>query len=84
MLKKVQIEKSGDTDMLPGELVDRFRFMRVNEKSIGEDMMPAECSPKLLGITKAALATDSFSSAASFQATRILADAAIRARLTPC
>ncbi len=84
MLKKVQIEKSGDTDMLPGELVDRFRFMRVNEKVLEEDMMPAECSPKLLGITKAALATDSFLSAASFQeTTRILADAAIKGKVDP-
>ncbi|NLB62330.1 MAG: DNA-directed RNA polymerase subunit beta', partial [Clostridiales bacterium] len=84
MLKKVQIEKSGDTDMLPGELVDLFRFLRENEAILVEEKIPADCSPKLLGITKAALATDSFLSAASFQeTTRILSDAAIKGKVDP-
>ena len=82
MLRKVQIEDAGDTDMLPGELVDIFRFERENEEMVMKGMQPAVAKRKLLGITKAALATDSFLSAASFQeTTRVLTD--IKGKVDP-
>lgn len=82
MLKKVQVESSGDTEMLPGELVDRARFYRENAKvDVDNGGISAEGKPKLLGITKASLATDSFLSAASFQeTTRVLTEAAIKGK----
>ena len=84
MLRKVQIEDAGDTDMLPGELVDIFRFERENEEMVMKGMQPAVAKRKLLGITKAALATDSFLSAASFQETpRVLTEAAIKGKVDP-
>ncbi len=84
MLRKVQIEDAGDTTMLPGELVDIFRFEEENEKVIENDGQPAIAKRKLLGITKAALATDSFLSAASFQeTTRVLTEAAIKGKVDP-
>ncbi len=84
MLRKVQIEDAGDTEMLPGELVDIFRFENENEKIILEGKQPAVAKRKLLGITKAALATDSFLSAASFQeTTRVLTEAAIKGKIDP-
>ena len=84
MLRKVQIEDAGDTDMLPGELVDIFRFERENEEMVMKGMPPAVAKRKLLAITKAALATDSFLSAASFQeTTRLLTDAAIKGKVDP-
>ena len=84
MLRKVQIEDAGDTDMLPGELVDIFRFERENEEMVMKGMQPAVAKRKLLGITKAALATDSFLSAASFQeTTRVLTEAAIKGKVDP-
>ena len=84
MLRKVQIEDAGDTTMLPGELVDIFRFEEENEKVVGNDGQPAIAKRKLLGITKAALATDSFLSAASFQeTTRVLTEAAIKGKVDP-
>lgn len=77
MLRKVQIEDAGDTTLLPGELVDIFAFENENERVILEGKQPAVAKRKLLGITKAALATDSFLSAASFQeTTRVLTEAA--------
>ena len=84
MLRKVQIEEAGDTEMLPGELVDIFKFERENEAVILNGGSPAVAKRKLLGITKAALATDSFLSAASFQeTTRVLTDAAIKGKIDP-
>ena len=84
MLRKVQIEDAGDTTMLPGELVDIFRFEEENEKVVENDGQPAIAKRKLLGITKASLATDSFLSAASFQeTTRVLTEAAIKGKVDP-
>ena len=84
MLRKVQIEDAGDTTMLPGELIDIFRFEEENEKVVSNDGQPAIAKRKLLGITKAALATDSFLSAASFQeTTRVLTEAAIKGKVDP-
>lgn len=81
MLHKVKIEESGSTDFLPGEYIDINSFESANTKAIEEGGEPAVAKPILLGITKASLATDSFLSAASFQeTTRVLTDAAIKAR----
>ena len=79
MLKKVRVETSGTTDFLPGSMVDISDFMEASNKVIEEGGIPAQAKPTLLGITKAALATDSFLSAASFQETaRVLTEAAIK------
>jgi DNA-directed RNA polymerase subunit beta' len=79
MLRKVKIESEGDTDMLPGELVDIFTYEDKIEKIINEGGVPATAKRTLLGITKASLATESFLAAASFQETaRVLTDAAIK------
>ena len=84
MLRKVEIENSGDTTFLPGEMVDQFAFEKENERVMAEGKEPAQCKPKLLGVTKAALATDSFLSAASFQeTTRVLTEAAIKGKVDP-
>ncbi len=84
MLRKVRIEDSGDTDLLPGSLVDIFRFEEANQKAILEGKMPAVAKRVLLGITKASLATESFLSAASFQeTTRVLTEAAIHGKVDP-
>jgi DNA-directed RNA polymerase subunit beta' len=84
MLRKVQVEDAGDTEMLPGELVDIFQFENANERAIQAGLQPAVAKRKLLGITKAALATDSFLSAASFQeTTRVLTEAAIKGKVDP-
>ena len=84
MLRKVQIEDNGDTNLLPGELIDIFRFEAENERVVEADGRPAIAKRKLLGITKAALATDSFLSAASFQeTTRVLTEAAIKGKIDP-
>ena len=101
MLRKVQIEDAGDTNLLPGELTDIFRFEEENEKLIEQyetalqeaqengteepaEPMLAKAKRKLLGITKAALATESFLSAASFQeTTRVLTEAAIKGKIDP-
>ncbi len=84
MLRKVQVEASGDSTMLPGELVDKFRFENENDQLMLEGKVTAQASPKLLGITKASLATDSFLSAASFQeTTRVLTEAAIKGKIDP-
>ena len=81
MTRKVKIEESGDTDLLPGTMIDIFDFEEENERILAEGGMPAEGKVTLLGITKAALATDSFLSAASFQeTTRVLTDAGIYQR----
>lgn len=82
MLKKVRIEDSGDTTMLPGAFIDVSYFEEENMKAIEEGGLPAVCSPMLLGITKASLNTDSFLSAASFQeTTKVLTEAAIKGKI---
>ncbi|MBQ8451611.1 MAG: DNA-directed RNA polymerase subunit beta' [Clostridia bacterium] len=79
MLRKVRIEDAGDTQMLPGDYVDMFKFEEENERVLAEGKEPASAKRVLLSITKSALATDSFLSAASFQETvRVLTDAAIK------
>ncbi len=84
MLRKVRIENAGTTEMLPGQLVDMFTFEEQNEKTIMAGGAPATAKRVLLGITKAALATDSFLSAASFQETsRVLTEAAIQTKRDP-
>ena len=84
MLRKVRIEDAGDTDMLPGEVVDIFKFEAENDRALDNDGMPATAKRILLGITKASLATDSFLSAASFQETsRVLTEAAIKNKRDP-
>ncbi|PJF26142.1 MAG: DNA-directed RNA polymerase subunit beta', partial [Phototrophicales bacterium] len=82
MLSRVQITKSGDSELLPGELIDRLQLIDINQKLIAAGLEPAAGVPVLLGVTKAALTTDSFLSAASFQHTiRVLAGAAIEGKL---
>ena len=84
MLRKVKIEQAGDTDLLPGEMVDVHRFESENERVIQEGGQTASAKYVLLGITKASLATDSFLSAASFQeTTRVLTEAAIKGKTDP-
>ncbi|MHC1720075.1 MAG: DNA-directed RNA polymerase subunit beta' [Clostridiaceae bacterium] len=84
MTRKIKIEDSGDTDLLPGTLIDYFDFEEANEKVKGSDGKTADGRVALLGITKASLATDSFLSAASFQeTTRVLTDAAIKGKIDP-
>ena len=84
MLKKVQVEDPGDTDILPGEKLDLYKFEEENLKALEEGRRPATGKRTLLGITKAALATDSFLSAASFQETaRVLTEAAIKNKIDP-
>ena len=81
MLKKVRIEDPGDSDLFIGSLVDLYDLKDVNDKLEAEGKKPAKAKRILLGITKAALATDSFLSAASFQeTTRVLTDAAIKGK----
>ncbi|UZT81336.1 DNA-directed RNA polymerase subunit beta' [Caproicibacterium sp. BJN0003] len=88
MMKKVRVEDSGDTTLLPGSVVEKSNFKEANAEvrdriATGEEgLKEATCSPVLLGITKASLATESFLSAASFQeTTRVLTDAAIKGKV---
>ena len=84
MLRKVRIESAGSTDLLPGETVDMFTVEEANQQAIENGGTPALQKRVLLGITKAALSTDSFLSAASFQETaRVLTDAAIKNKVDP-
>ena len=84
MLRKVKIENAGSTNLLPGETVDMFTVEEENRKAIENGGAPALQKRVLLGITKAALSTDSFLSAASFQETaRVLTDAAIKNKVDP-
>ena len=84
MLKRVKIEENGDTDFLPGSLVDWLTFENTNAALEAEGKEPAKGTRVLLGITKASLATDSFLSAASFQeTTRVLTEAAIKGKIDP-
>ena len=82
MLKKIRVEESGDSDVLPGVSMDVLDFNDMNEALIAEGRRPAEGKQVMLGITKASLATDSFLSAASFQeTTKVLTEAAINGKV---
>ena len=84
MLRKVRVEKSGDTKLLPGELVDVAKFEEINNEVVELEGTPATGKRCLLGITKASLAAESFLAAASFQeTTRVLTDAAIKGKVDP-
>ena len=84
MLKKIRIENNGDTEFLPGTLVDVLDFEEKNQELITEGKEPAEGKQVMLGITKASLATNSFLSAASFQeTTKVLTEAAIKGKIDP-
>ncbi len=84
MLKKVMVENPGDTDTLPGEKIDLYKFEEENLNALENGLRPATGKRTLLGVTKAALATESFLSAASFQeTTRVLTDAAIKNKIDP-
>ncbi|ATP42222.1 DNA-directed RNA polymerase subunit beta' [Solibacillus sp. R5-41] len=81
MLRKVRVIEAGDTDLLPGSLLDIHQFSEANAESVLKGKNPATCRPVILGITKASLETESFLSAASFQeTTRVLTDAAIKGK----
>ncbi len=82
MLKKIEVKESGDSSLLPGEIIDRFKFQGINNKLKEDGKRVAKGDRVLMGITKASLQTDSFISAASFQeTTRVLTDAAIRGKI---
>ncbi len=84
MLKKVRVEENGDSEFLPGTMVDALDFEETNEKLVAEGKEPAVGEPVMLGITKASLATNSFLSAASFQeTTKVLTEAAIKGKVDP-
>ena len=84
MMHKVKVEDAGDTHLLTGSLVERYELERVNNKMREQGKTEAVWSEVLMGITKAALATDSFLSAASFQeTTRVLTEAAIKGKVDP-
>lgn len=84
MLKRIKIEDNGDTNLLPGSLVDFLEFEEKNREAVEAGLNPATGERILLGITKASLATDSFLSAASFQeTTRVLTEAAIKGKVDP-
>lgn len=84
MLKKIRIEDNGDTEFLPGTLVDVLDYEEENERLIKEGKEPADGKQVMLGITKASLATNSFLSAASFQeTTKVLTEAAIKGKIDP-
>ena len=84
MLKKIRIENNGDSDFLPGTMVDFLEYEEENEKLAAEGKEPAEGKQVLLGITKASLATNSVLSAASFQeTTKVLTEAAIKGKIDP-
>jgi DNA-directed RNA polymerase subunit beta' len=81
MLKRIKVDENGDTDLLPGSLIDWLEFEEINKETVANGGEPATGTRVLLGITKASLATDSFLSAASFQeTTRVLTEAAIRGK----
>ncbi len=84
MLQKTRVEEAGDSDFLPGTLVDTLDFEDINEELEANGKTPAEGKQVLLGITKASLATNSFLSAASFQeTTKVLTEAAIKGKIDP-
>ena len=78
MLRRVRIESPGDSDLLAGELVDRFHYEEINTKLVADHQEPAAAQPVLLGVTKASLSQESWLAAASFQeTTRVLTEAAV-------
>jgi DNA-directed RNA polymerase subunit beta' len=78
MLRNVQVNESGDTELLPGTVFDKFRFRKINQETVKLGKKPAHAEPLLLGITKASLHSESFISAASFQeTTKVLTEAAL-------
>jgi DNA-directed RNA polymerase subunit beta' len=82
MLRKVRIDEPGETDFLPGDVVDKFKFRRTNQQAEAEGKKPAAAKPLLLGLTKASLQSESFIAAASFQeTTRVLTEAALAGRV---
>ena len=82
MMKKVRVDQKGDTELLPGQFVDRFDYARTNQAVIDAGGEPAQAEEIILGITKASLNTDSFLSAASFQeTTKVLTDAALEGKI---
>ena len=82
MLKKVRVDQKGDTNLLPGQFVDRHEYKKINDAVIAEGKEGAQAEEIILGITKASLATDSFLSAASFQeTTKVLTDAALEGKI---
>ncbi len=82
MLKKIEVKEPGESNLLPGEVIDRIRFEQINENLKAESKKPAVGERVLMGITKASLQTESFISAASFQeTTRVLTDAAIKGKV---
>jgi DNA-directed RNA polymerase subunit beta' len=82
MMKKVRVDQKGDTDLLPGQFVDRQEYARVNRAVVDSGGDPAQEEEIILGITKASLNTDSFLSAASFQeTTKVLTDAALEGKI---
>jgi DNA-directed RNA polymerase subunit beta' len=84
MMRKLKVEESGNTALLPGSLIDRFQFEEENALALSQGLLPAVAKPAILGITKASLATDSFLSAASFQeTTRVLTEASIKGKRDP-
>jgi len=84
MFRKVKVEDPGDTDLLPGGLIDAFEFEEENRRVMEQGGKTATARPVILGITKASLATDSFLSAASFQeTTSVLTEAAIKGKVDP-
>ncbi|MGO1570941.1 MAG: DNA-directed RNA polymerase subunit beta', partial [Canibacter sp.] len=84
MLRKVTVVDHGETDLLPGELVDRSRYQRISREAVLEGKRPATARPEVMGITKASLATESWLSAASFQeTTRVLTQAATEGSKDP-
>jgi len=84
MLRKVTVVDHGDTELLPGELVDRQRYTEINRAALGEGRRPASARQEVMGITKASLATESWLSAASFQeTTRVLTQAAMEGKSDP-
>ena len=79
MMRTVEIEESGDTNLLPNELINKSDLHDINKKIMSEELKPAKYKPMIMGITKASLATTSFISAASFQeTTRVLTEAAVK------
>jgi len=82
MMRNVNVMDPGDSEFLPGSVVDKVRFRRVNERLVKEGRKPATAAPLLLGITKAALQSESFISAASFQeTTKVLTEAALSGKV---
>ncbi|MDI6785172.1 MAG: DNA-directed RNA polymerase subunit beta' [bacterium] len=82
MLRKIEINDSGDTDLLIGEQIDKIKFRKVNNEYVKKGLKPAQGKSILLGVTKASLTTESFISAASFQeTTKILAEAAVKGKV---